>query len=814
MKMKQKYGLLIFIILALPAASVFGQLYKVAGVIRMENKEPLPLASIEVKETHTGKITKDDGSYEFSLERGKYNLIVSMVGFKPKLVPITVTNEDIIQDIIMENDSISAMNEVVIKIKARDRADEIMENVVRNKDDIQNAVGSYSCNIYIKATGIDSVDKKKTEILDLGDMSLAEIYLRFNKDREGRMKEQRVGVKKNGKTEGLYYQSGTDGDFNIYNNLLKAPTLSDIPFISPASYSGLLAYRFKTIKIDRTTHPRTYTIQVKPRQLSNATVEGELTIIDSLFVITKAEFRLPPAHTPEYDYFEVQQEYEKKDSNAWVLSRQQFNYNNKIKGGKNYGQTTAIYSDYQLNKKFSRGFFGNELSTTTIQAYEKDSAFWNSVRREPLSVQERLYTKYRDSLYIVMNSDAYLDSMDLVLNKINWKKMFIFGQMFHDHRKERTWILPPITTMYQPFQFGGGRLQLMGVYKKIYPSKKTFDIEVKTSYGFRNNDINGRIRVNRLYNPFTRGYISLTSGRDFQNVFDDDAWINRLKRNNIYLNNYFRVGHEVEVINGINLTNQLEIAFRRSVINYKTNAKIDSLFNNILGANQPQDFQPYNAFYNIIRLQFTPKQKFLREPKEKIIIGSKYPTFYVYWKKGINGIFKSKINFDYWEYGITQRILLGVAGVSTYTLKTGSFTNTRDLRYIDYQFQRQGDPLFFQDPYRLFQALDSTFPLFHRFYQGNYVHEFNGLLINKIPFLKQFKLQEVAGGGFLIAPERDLKYFEVFAGIERVFKWPPNPLSKFKLGFFVVGSFANQFKNPVQFKISFVTWDRFANKWK
>ena len=94
------------------------------------------------------------------------------------------------------------------------------------------------------------------------------------------------------------------------------------------------------------------------------------------------------------------------------------------------------------------------------------------------------------------------------------------------------------------------------------------------------------------------------------------------------------------------------------------------------------------------------------------------------------------------------------------------------------------------------------------------MHEFNGLLINKIPFLKQFKLQEVAGGGFLIAPERDLKFFEVFAGIERVFKWPPNPLSKFKLGFFVVGSFANQFKNPIQFKVSFVTWDRFANKWK
>ena len=821
--MKRKYILLILLIVFLPAVGVFSQLYKVSGIVMTGNKEPLPLASIGVKELRSGIITKDNGSYEFSLERGKYSLVVSMVGFKPKVVPIEITNADIIQDIVLENAESTDLGEVVIRAKLRDRADEIMRNVIQNKDDIQSGIGSYSCNIYIKATEIDSVDdKKKKKVVDnisgkpdYDAMSLAEIYLRFNKNKDGRIKEERVGVKKDGNMSGLFYLSGTEGDFNIYNNLLKAPTLSDIPFISPASYSGLLAYRFKTIKIDRSTKPKVYTISVRPRQLSNATIEGELTIVDSSWVVLKADFRLPSAHLPEYDYFEVKQEYQKKDTNAWVISRQQFNYNNKTRSGKIFGQTTAVYSDYELNKNFPKGYFGNEVSTTTIQAYNKDSVFWNSVRSEPLTVQEHLYSRYKDSLFVVMNSDAYLDSMDQVLNKMKWNKMLIFGQMIHDHRKERTWVFPPITSLYQPFQFGGGRIQLLGLYKKIFTSRKTFDVEVKTSYGFRNHDINGRIRMQRLYNPFTRGYLSLTSGRDFQNVFENDAWINRLKRNNIYLNNFIELGHVLEVVNGLVLTNHFEVAFRRSVSDYKTNAKVDSLFNNILGANQPQDFKSYNAVYNSIKLEYTPMQRYMREPKEKIILGSKWPTFYVYWKKGLSGIFKSEIDFDYLEYGMTQRILLGVAGVSSYTIKTGTFTNTRDLRYIDYQFQRQGDPLFFQDPNRLFQSLDSTFPLFHRFYQGNYVHEFNGSLINKIPFLKKLKLQEVAGAGFLLAPERDhLRFVEAFAGIERVFKWPPNPLSKFKLGFYVVGSSANQFKNPIQFKIGFITWDRFANKWK
>jgi hypothetical protein len=75
-------------------------------------------------------------------------------------------------------------------------------------------------------------------------------------------------------------------------------------------------------------------------------------------------------------------------------------------------------------------------------------------------------------------------------------------------------------------------------------------------------------------------------------------------------------------------------------------------------------------------------------------------------------------------------------------------------------------------------------------------------------------VQEVAGGGFLIAPERNLRYLEIFTGLERVFKWPFNPLSRLKLGIYVVGSVANKFNNPLQFKIGLTTWDRFRNNWR
>ena len=80
--------------------------------------------------------------------------------------------------------------------------------------------------------------------------------------------------------------------------------------------------------------------------------------------------------------------------------------------------------------------------------------------------------------------------------------------------------------------------------------------------------------------------------------------------------------------------------------------------------------------------------------------------------------------------------------------------------------------------------------------------------------MKKLKITEIAGAGFLLAPERELKYVEAFAGIEKVFTWPFNPLTKVKLGVYVVGSAANKFNNPVQFKVGLTTWDRFRNRWR
>ncbi len=820
-------SILLFISLSFFTAT-FCQSILLSGTITNAKQEPLAFVSIQVKELRLGTVSKEDGTYSLEIDEGKYDLVITMIGYKTQVVTVIVRKAGLQQDIIMETADITNLSDVTVRGKTKDRAEEFIRNVIRNKEAIENAAGFYSCHVYIRAVqensgawkkpkrimGNDSLLKVSQANAELDHMAMAEIVLQLDRGSSKNIKEERTGVVKRGNSGSLFFLSTTEGDFNFYNNLVSVPGISQTAFLSPLSYSGLLAYRFKTLKIETVNGKKIYTISIKPRQLSNATVEGEIIIADSSWVLLHTKLKFPKYHLAEYDFFEVEQQYSLVNNTAWLITHQQFNYNAASGKKKSSGRTLVDYSHYELNKQFDRKYFGAEISLAVQEAYERDSSFWEANRTEPLTEKELRFIHYKDSIYQATHTKAYLDSLDKVMNTITWKNVLFRGQNFNDHKKRRSWSIPPLPALYNPFQFGGTRLMLNFMYSKTYKSRKNIILFNDLSYGFRNKDINGGIRLSRMYNPLNRGIFSIRLEKNFAYIFNGDAWINMIKRSNIYLDQKIGLGHSFEITNGLFLFSDIDMAFRRSVSNYKTNDRVDSLFGEVLDNNLAVAFSPYNALYGNLRLEYTPRQRFIREPREKIILGSSWPTFYTVWKKGIPGFLTSKVNFDYLEFGIQQSVKLGIMGISSYSIKTGSFISKKDLRLVDYKYQRRGDPFLLLNPNEAFQSLDSSFPVFRRFYEGHYVHEFNGAILNKIPFFKKIGLREIAGAGFLFAPERnDLVYAEIFTGVERVFKFPFNQLGKFKLGIYVVGSAANQFRNPVQFKIGITTWDRKRGKW-
>ena len=89
-----KHFFLLLLLILLSALS-YGQLYKLSGIVTDKNKDQLALASVEIKELKKGTISKDDGSFNFFLERGKYTLVVSMMGYQPIVRTVYINNEDV-----------------------------------------------------------------------------------------------------------------------------------------------------------------------------------------------------------------------------------------------------------------------------------------------------------------------------------------------------------------------------------------------------------------------------------------------------------------------------------------------------------------------------------------------------------------------------------------------------------------------------------------------------------------------------------------------------------------------------------------------
>lgn len=800
-------------------APINAQEYLLTGKIINPSLEPLAYASISIKELQRGTTSDNKGDFKFQLESGKYDLIVSMVGHKTQLITITISKNYVL-NIIMEEDKNKLLGEIRIVGFRKDRAEEIVKNVIRNKEKFLESAKAYSCNIYIKATDekkyIATNKKKNKDSISLqqqalSGMNMAEVYLKADYALPDKIKEERTAVNIRGNSESLFYLTTTDGDFNFYKNLLQLPALAAMPMLSPISNSGLFAYKYKTLRIRKEKNRTIYTIKVTPTKLGNALVTGEMEIMDSAWVMMSSNFELPKFHLTEYDYFSVNQQYEWVNNKAWMPVRQDFTYLTKAGKGSLSGRTIAVFSHYNIDTNFAKKHFNTEVSTTTQQAYERDSSFWNNLRKEPLTNKEVQFINYKDSIKRAHTTTFYLDSVDKYNNKITLKKLFIDGIDNHNWRKERLMIFASIPDLYMPLQLGGGRIGYNFYLNKIYKNKKNITLNTRINYGIRNKDFQGSIGFSKLYNPFSRGYYFVNVGREFGQIFEGDAWINLIKRSNIFLKEGIELGHRIELLNGLVLANKLEYTIRKSVANYKTNSKYDSSWiGGNLSNNVAVQFPTYEAFYNTIALEYTPRQKYIREPKEKIILGSKWPTVSVSWRKGIPGILGSKINFDYLEFGIAQKLKLGLAGESRYTFITGSFLSKKDLRLVDYKFMRRGDPLFFSNPTLSFQSLDSTFPAFKRFYEGHYLHEFHGAILNKIPLLKKLNLLEVAGGGILYVPERNLKYGELFFGVEKIIRfWR----QRYKIGGYIVTSVANKYNNPLQFKIGLEVFNKRKNSW-
>ncbi len=799
-----------------------------SGIVSDERNIPIPHAKLFVKNSEDLRTIADvNGYFEMRLMPGEYYVIITTTGYSNHEYYLAMGDFPIVENFSLSPAKIQEIIDMEVSVKKSNPGRDIMLEVVKRREQINQWNYPHKVEVYTRATEKiireeenkeDSKGKKKkaeeieetevdpfqaekkakdAELAKLtNNMNLVEVQLTRNYSPPRSVKEYRNAYEARGRTRNLYYTTTVKSNFNFFENLLHLDDLHETPVSSPISGPGILSYKYRLEEQYEENGQRISKIRIIARNIATTTLSGTIWVIDSLWMIQKLELTMEKGNLHIYDHFTVYQEYDNSGDTLNVLKYQKLSYGTKYKDSESECVTVSQFQEYDFKPNFPSKFFNNELSVTEQEAYDKDTTFWNEKRGTTLTSDEKLYIQVKDSIEVAHNKKEYLDSVDQVFNKVTALKVLWWG-VDHRNRENKTqWSINSVAAFARPLYIAGPRLAPGFNYFKKWNNEKYFDGYGEITYGLLNNDVKGQVNGTYRYDPFHFGNISVRFEHDFNVLRSYDAITQIYKRSNFIEKTFLSFNHYREIFNGFYSEIDFEFSERRSVDSYR----FVTLLDNAIPNESPDVFNAYQALLGKFSFYYNPGQKYMREPNRKVRLGSKWPTFYVSYERGIPKLFGSDIDHEYALAGILQTFKIGTLGTSSYHIKTGKFLSSRALYDADFKFHRRSDPFWFSNPLYSFQDLDSSLPSRDIFYEGHIVHHDNGAILNKIPFMKKTGLGLVMGAGILYVAEFNWLHYEVLAGIERNFKFSRR---KLRVGFYGALSDGNNIKPQATWKISF-----------
>ena len=842
--------ILLFILII---ASQYSYAAFVKGNVKGSDGESLPSASVYVKSTTYGTATNLKGNYFLELKSGKYTLVYSFIGYKSVEKEINLlNNSNLTIDIILEPSSAS-LKEIEIVANTRDKANSIMENARKKRKPYYNNISSYSCKSYSKTSiekeTFENEDdtlkgKSKTENKDITEyfkkenINLIESVYESNvkkpnktktvilaqhdyaeqKGNDGRSISMSFGGDDLGENDiapkayksnnpYIIYNESSNTEFDFYKSLMDLPLLCMKPIQSPLALSSAINYTFNLAGSFYEGEQKIYKLAVKPRFKADALFSGFIFIEDSTWALVSVDLTIDKSALILCNDFRIIQNYNKLDSNIYVPIRREFYYT--IKDGKNniIGNTRVDHSEYQVNKDFPDKFFTNEVKTFSVDAFDKDSIFWSNERTITLEDTELEYIHKSDSIKAYYSSDEYYAKIDSAFNKVDiWTPLAGYGR--RNRIKGTEFYIAGLPAQVIPFGVGGYRHKLPMHYKKDLKNDMLFETNGFVDYGFLNQDIKGKIGVGLTYIPlkFVRTYISVG---DYYDMINDYASIEQtFSRSNYVRTKDISISQRMEIVNGLYADLSLEYSMQDPINNLQLSRWSDFIFRDL---NTPIEFDPYTKTELKFELKYRFKQKYFIKKNKKIIIGSDYPELALIYRKGLPDLFNSEVNFDYLQLRAHDELELARFGSSRWQAEIGTFVNKNNLRMLEHKYFRGSDLYFFSDPLRSFQLLGPTMNTRNEYLRANYIHHFEGSILNKVPLFSKLKLSIAGGAGTLFINDDNFAHFEMFAGLEKVFR--------IKKQLFRVGAYAvtadNTLNNNtnVTFKFGIDFYNTFTGKW-
>jgi len=757
-------------------SAAFCQQYVISGKITDAQGKPVPFTSIYIKNTTQGTSANDKGLYQFRVNPGTYDVVYRFVGFKEKVEQLSVQNENLQHDVMLDTE-IYQLKEVSVNGNGEDPAYAIIRSAIRKRKQYLTELKAYSCDVYIKGMQkLLSAPKKilgrdVQQVLQLDSNRKGIIYLsesesHFNYEGPDKVKEVMVSSKIAGRNNAFSFNRASDLQLSFYQNLIQFNGLSNRGFVSPVADNALFYYRYKFLGTSVVNGQTIDKIQVVPRREFDPVFRGNIYIVDGDWRIYSIDLHLTKESQINFvDTLNLSQQYIPIKNNIWQPAFVQFGFKGKVLGFKFDGYFIGIYSNYNIDPNFPKNFFNGEIMKITKEVNKKDSVYWNQNRPVPLTAEETKNYKFKDDTSGRKQTKFYLDSVERANNHFKILPFLIAGYVKNDRYNYTSIAFPAAYKQIHYNTVEGFALNLKATYTKSDEYRRDFSITPNIRYGFSNHLLSLNAEANYRYDPINQGTVFGKIGSDvldLNNLGTQSLLINSLGTL-LYNQNYVKLyrseavmaGTQREVTNGILLTGQLEYANHKQLYNTAMLDKISQ--GNKLTSNNPLNpaaetklFPEYQSLTFEASALFTFDQQYTTRPNGRFYEPSKYPQVRLNYRKALSAL-GSEEDYDFGSVNIFQnRIRLGLYGYSSFLVSAGKFFSTKEIFYPDYNHFLGNQSLTFNPSIEAFHFLDFyPYSTNTQYLEGHYEHNFSGFLLNKVPFMRQFKLEEIVGASYL-----------------------------------------------------------------
>lgn len=346
--------------------------HNLKGTMKDRSGEPIPYATVYVKEVSLGTTTNSKGEFLMELATGTYTINFRCLGYIPQTQTIDLKSGGREIAIIME-EQVQQIQEVKISGTGEDPAYAIIRKVIGLSYVHLNQINSYLADVYIRGTvKIENIPgiirnqiKKKNINVKTGDVLVNENISVIKFHAPDKYEQQIKSINSTFPEEVDFPIDQFLGSSLYQDNI-------DILF-SPLGKNALSYYKYTYEGFDYDKNYTVNKIKVTPKRKSKQFFQGYIYIIENLWCLHRADLSFD---TP-FGEVQVRQVYDEVRPQVWLPVGHNYSFNGGLVGFKANAKfgVSVKYNNIELNRQvLAMANYPEQASPTKTGATQTNTA--------------------------------------------------------------------------------------------------------------------------------------------------------------------------------------------------------------------------------------------------------------------------------------------------------------------------------------------------------------------------------------------------------------------------------------------------------